>query len=251
MELINGWARMNSSMERPRKKRLQRKPRRQILRSSICIEQTGSESAPLTRIYFTCLQSRGSHNPLTENNTGLKMSQVHMRLGQNTMLFKLHHKDSQHHCGIKHQANFQRLGFDQNVDLAFPQCRCNFRLALKYFNSFLFSLCANLQCQTINDQPGDEIFILTENATKPWYLFFFINSSSYEQFQYYFSMHPTSCGTCQYSHRSQTILALTLLRVCGSLCGSRLQLKYVPVEVRIPVKYAYFPQTNAGFKMFE
>ena len=55
MGLISGWARMNSSMERPRKKGWQRKSSWWILRSGICIEQIGSKSSPLTSIYFTCL----------------------------------------------------------------------------------------------------------------------------------------------------------------------------------------------------
>ena len=78
MELISGWARMNSSMERPRKRGWQRQPRRWILRSSICTEQIGSESTPLISIYFTCLQNRGSHNLLTGSNNGLNVSQLNI-----------------------------------------------------------------------------------------------------------------------------------------------------------------------------
>ena len=121
---------MNSSMERPRKKGWQRKPRRQMLRSGICIEQIGSEYICVTGIYFTCLQNRGSHNPLTENNNGLNVSQLHMKLGQHSVLLKVHHQDIQHHCGIKNQANVHKSGYNQNVDEAFLEHRCNFRSAL-------------------------------------------------------------------------------------------------------------------------
>ena len=48
----------------------------------------------LTSIYFTCQQSRGSHNPLTESYNGLNVSQLHMRLGQHSVILKLHHNNS-------------------------------------------------------------------------------------------------------------------------------------------------------------
>ena len=45
---------------------------------------------------------------------------------------------------IKPQVDNHKSGYGQNIDLAFHKCRCNFRLALMYFKSFLSPLCFNL-----------------------------------------------------------------------------------------------------------
>ena len=118
----------------------------QILISGICIEQIGIKFAPLTSTYFTCQQNRGLHKPLTENNNGLNVSQLHMRLWQHSVILKVHHNNSQHHCEIKPQADDHKSGYGQNVDLVFLECRCNFRLPALYLKSFLCPLKKLLLC---------------------------------------------------------------------------------------------------------